>query len=1794
MDNLNRTNHPQINKVKDFFENETNAFRKIHRMIDLFETMIKTHTALLVSNYFLVNKISDAMKGYLAEGLKTPSLGVWQDFSRKICDELAFSYLTEEEFQHYFSTLKQKQQQVKFLDSYSFENGQYIGKPSSFSWLRQKVAPILMSQGIGLSKHFFIDGFYEYFLEWDNEEVSRVISIRNHYAHGSTPEDAECESHLNRLSPILEKWLKAGWLHDSTVVTFVNNGSLSAVWPEYSTNSFIKEDLLKKAIHLNADIQTGIPYLLDHKGNLLNLFPILLVKDMEKQVEPGLVFFNDLKRKKEVSYLHYPYAVHLYDKGIYPDFLSVINIEEWKKNGTDEFRERIAELTDQFKGRNEELETIEKYIDQHDKGSLLIHGNPGVGKSALAAEAIRQEKWKSHYVFKYFIRRGSVFADVNYFFDYLNKQVEQACKSSLPFGDTVEEKRIQLHKRLQFFSNQLMNGNKKAIFFIDGLDESEGESSPIIEYLWSQSYQNINFIYSSRKTAAVEQFYYSLPIEERDMLELGGLTNKDIRALLYQAVSKYDLDRGSPYIGQIQEKSQGNPLYIKLLCEALSKNELQLSDSTSFPKKIEDFYSEMISRFSRKEKGNQVLQTLFIMTAAKDVLSTDHLECIFPEWGPAVIENALSVLQEILYDSEQKEGHYQLFHESLRDFLKKEKPKSLIDAELKLIEFCRSWPSLKYYSDSIKEYPAKYFSTHLKNVNEKEELCSLSQDERYKQYQFKLTKQYVDTIQLHKDTLELSAMEKDMDITMKTGASLLSIYTKIKNSIPEIIQNSKTDSTSELQLALNRISLLDDRDKSFLYVFILSSLLSNADTLENSNKLQLVVTHIEKNLGVTDSDFYWGKFVPKSLLILFFSKIEKLGISCAGLLAKTFRDQEYDHESIWTLGSFLKHLEMRDYQIDSATYEICTFLLNHECEFSIFRKDLLKFTSTLYMKDKIEAANLLANLIDDDWQKTINDEEPSSNKLEQIFSCWTKLANEEINKDECKVAKQITVLLKNNDIQTAAELLNENQGSSTINSVIPSWVKAFAKMQDWNNALKWAESIQKETTEKYETVETVSVRFDAFLILIANLIRSGKNEEAEIIVQKLKLPILEFKSRNIRHHVNAYVSMTYSEEGEFSKALDYYKQAGPLRKSDVLPRLIFNAFKKGQEKEIFDVLLSDLAGSPYHLGEVCFSSDTKTTIQLLEELYLTQRLPNQQIQLDEMFYSETLMNWSVKNRHFQFAKTLLHHQFGPYRYHPDAILLAEAMYDDKPMEADQYLEKMSMTEKDPRGQITACLEICKLYLRKGNLNKALAFMNKAKNVILGDDNFNRAQIVYRMEFKTLITLFLDQGNMDASLLIEAAENILEEAEIYSLIAIDLSKKGNVSEALNWLHRISSSSPYKLEAFSHLLKADPDLEADPSTYLDAFYQLEEKEKNQAALSMLDILLLKSTRLEALKFMETFYNNSYNNDEMIKRLVDYYPIETVNEFIIRHPDRRDYARRTALSYLCQKNKLAESTFLVEYFKNHEDLFMGLLDVALLYFNHNHDEAARNYLQRAIGHYHLSDDKKFLDFLSILTVAKNLIKIDEDKKLYKIVNDLFMSEDLFGIAVEEPFSTYIELNEYEMIEDLIKRTDEKSVRAYFFEVMAKFIKSEKEFNQLLLFMEKLAPEKAFQVEILSRIIHNSILGIVDVREPMLELVHRFAFNQRLVESIVGYLVLCNLNDSKKALEKKRGIYDLYKNIIDLSMFEISDLPTYSYESLNDWIETIEDEDDHAMITLLAAKVKKGKISKDQFEKDVASFLA
>jgi hypothetical protein len=210
---------PHLSILHQLYLTEEQPFRKVHRMIDLFESIIKTHTVVILAGYVKQNKLSDKAKGLLSQGLRTPSLGTWQLFSRVLFEELVedrFNWISDS-FEKEFKTLEKT--------------------------LRRK--------------------------------KTDVIAFRNTYAHGATPCDAQCESDIQKFDPFLKQLMQFEWLRESSLI--VQEGK---VWITTKKESLCLHPIL---LYRKEDSEASFAFFNDIKNDKIGLLNYALSKHYKEK-----------------------------------------------------------------------------------------------------------------------------------------------------------------------------------------------------------------------------------------------------------------------------------------------------------------------------------------------------------------------------------------------------------------------------------------------------------------------------------------------------------------------------------------------------------------------------------------------------------------------------------------------------------------------------------------------------------------------------------------------------------------------------------------------------------------------------------------------------------------------------------------------------------------------------------------------------------------------------------------------------------------------------------------------------------------------------------------------------------------------------------------------------------------------------------------------------------------------------------------------------------------------------------------------------------------------------------------------------------------------------------------------------------------------------------------------------------------------------------------------------------------------------------------------------------------------
>ena len=980
-------------------------------MIDLFESILKTHTVVIMAEYFKHNHISDTAKGMLSAGLRTPSLGTWQLFSRELYKEL---------------------------------------NANKHPWL----LPSFEKEFEALDKAL-------------NAEKTNVISFRNGYAHGATPSDEQCLADIARFEPFMELLLQSEWLKGS-----------------------------------NLEVKEHHVYLTTPSGTLC-LHPVLVHRPEGENA--SFAFFNDLKNDK-VGLLNYPLSKHYREKDFYSEFHEMLPLQEWKKTGNNEFYQRIEELTETFKGRTLEREALLKFVLHKNKGYCSVQGNPGLGKSALIAQFFKDlrahDELKNLQVVEYFIRRETPQAQAEYLLTYLIKRTDELFPKGREIraeGKMVFDLQYQLFQKWRLWSEEHLGS--KLLFLIDGLDE--GVENNVVTYLPRENFENILIIYGSRPGGhkSIDELWSQLPSEHHTRLELSGLSKEDIRALIYEVASKYELGRENPWIDAVQQRSQGNPLYLKLLCDAIENGGIALNDIAALPKEINEYYKAILLRYAGDPDGDALLNGLFAFAAAKDYLTFPHLGLI-NQLGSATLMRIGSTLKEVLYENPLTEEvlDYQLFHESFREYLVKEKRKEVQDAAERIIDFCAAWQELE--GSWEQRYALEHYASHLYESPKKQHgdlLLKLMYNSAYNAAQKHVLRGFDATQTLYQRALLKASETERYDEQLEAALCLVDLKYEEANDAPQIMAMV---ADGDIDLALKRIETFGGEDeegvkrKFMLYMLCLMelTLLGSKDKPFRKSAIERLLDHLDEQLPKDHSILEWNDFFPSYLMFQ---------------MACNWAELDLDYLITYKRTKNWK----TNWIAEKGPYNEIQLQVLHSSAQGIFDDNwkssaLNNISCELAKQGKIKEALDCAQGISDDKQKfialkNISCELAKQDKIEQAQECAKGISDD----------KQMIIALKNisgklaeqGKFEQAATVLN--QALESAKGISDDWQKSSALKEISAELAKQGKFEQAATVlnQALECAKGISddwQKSSALKEISAELAKQGKFEQAATVLNQ--------------------------------------------------------------------------------------------------------------------------------------------------------------------------------------------------------------------------------------------------------------------------------------------------------------------------------------------------------------------------------------------------------------------------------------------------------------------------------------------------------------------------------------------------------------------------------------------------------------------------------------------------------------------------------------------------------------------
>lgn len=339
----------------------------------------------------------------------------------------------------------------------------------------------------------------------------------------------------------------------------------------------------------------------------------------------------------------------------------------------------IQEKTRGFVGRQFVFEELQKFLDKNTHGYFIINGDPGIGKSALAAQLVRSRGYIHHFN----IRAEGI----NKKSDFLKNICAQLIATyRLPYEVLPPEASHDggfLNKLLTEVSAKLTV--EKCVIVVDALDEadvSETTNGSNLLYLPTRLPVNIYFIVTTRRgiSLRIESEHNTISLSQDDVGNIEDIrqyvTTQIRRDGIQDFIIRNDIS-DQVFIDFMVNKSQGNFIYVRFVLPEIENGKYKGLDFAAIPVGIQSYYDDhwrYMRHVDERDWFDYKLPVLIALTVVKTPVSLDLISEFSKILNKRRIQTVLNDWDQFLYKTiveyqDGKQMHYRLYHSTFFDFI---------------------------------------------------------------------------------------------------------------------------------------------------------------------------------------------------------------------------------------------------------------------------------------------------------------------------------------------------------------------------------------------------------------------------------------------------------------------------------------------------------------------------------------------------------------------------------------------------------------------------------------------------------------------------------------------------------------------------------------------------------------------------------------------------------------------------------------------------------------------------------------------------------------------------------------------------------------------------------------------------------------------------------------------------------------------------------------------------------------------------------------------------------------------
>jgi tetratricopeptide (TPR) repeat protein len=498
-------------------------------------------------------------------------------------------------------------------------------------------------------------------------------------------------------------------------------------------------------------------------GEGLDLFPLHAFTDIlqwrgegfESLEEAALQIYFRVSRKGYLEYISFSDRAafsHLGEEA-YQRFQEIFRLEEWRARQRQEeeargvqrqWEELVRELTEVLVGREEHIRQVKEAIKGTGKGFLWISGKPGIGKSALMAKLMKDYvgQTQRYIVVPYFFRLGQPGCSTMEFLSAALKRLQAELHRTIEPAPRLPDRQRQWAEALE----EAARTGKKVLFLVDGLDEIYRQEREFMELPFMALREGIVWVCAGRSERELEEalqrrgarwvFPEGLPPLGADAIRT--MLTEHLGRLKYELFERDEGDRNR-FVEAVARKSEGLPLYVRMLVEDLKAEQWTVRDEGKLPQGLAAYYERLLERLRASDAGT-VLTPLFCLLAwAKDPIPEGALKFLLrvhhlagsARWDESfrrALESGHLMLQR--RSTPDGEAGWTIYHDSFRQHLLESEAVSGNRewAQRRWVDVGEDREALASQEPSLHRYILRHYAEHLYEAGEGSDLFRLALD----------------------------------------------------------------------------------------------------------------------------------------------------------------------------------------------------------------------------------------------------------------------------------------------------------------------------------------------------------------------------------------------------------------------------------------------------------------------------------------------------------------------------------------------------------------------------------------------------------------------------------------------------------------------------------------------------------------------------------------------------------------------------------------------------------------------------------------------------------------------------------------------------------------------------------------------------------------------------------------------------------------------------------------------------------------------------------------------------------